>query len=363
MSEDRTAHGDPHSRARLAAIFGFTVRWYSALAVLFALVVGLGGYFFLAGKGASTIDWHWPWIALVPIVALQLFLLPFQSILEGCNQIGRISFIRLVASIAASLGLWAGLYFHLGLWAMWLSFFMNCLCQLALGLYYYFPFYRSLARESDTGVFSWKNEALPLQWRLAVAGVFGYFSTSYFVPIIFWYHGAKMAGQMGMGWQIMVAAQSIALTWVYANTPTFGALIAKKEYAKLDHLFGRVLIISVGALIALSAGAWGLIKLLDLQGNRFADRCMTSGQLLLFLLAAVFMQLPQCQSVYLRAHKKEPLLLSSVISSVVTGVLAWWFGKQYGITGIGITYVFTVTFVVLPMVSVIWFRRRQEWHA
>ena len=362
FNEKKEVYGDTVALSRLAHLVRFSFRWYSVLALTFSIIVGIAGYAFLLKKGDPGINWQGPWIALVVIAGGQLAILPHLSTLEGCGQIARVSFIRLMGSVIGSLMFWWGLTFGLGLWSTVLMFGLSLLVQLWFLTHFYRNYFRSLFKVKVAERISWRREIFPLQWRLGVAGVVNYFATAFFTPLMFWYHGAKVAGQMGMGWQIMGAAQAVALTWVYATTPTFGALISKKEYESLDRLFKRVTLISLGILVLISGIAWMLVNLLFVANHSFSTRCMAPAPLLLFLLAAICMHVPQCQAAYLRAHKKEPLFVIGLIASGLTGGLVWWFGKNFGLAGVGGAYLAVTALVLMPGVFNIWKTKRDEWH-
>ncbi len=362
ITPDRRVAGDPRSLSRVAHLTRFAVTWYSTLGTIFFIGVGIGGFVFLTKKNDPTISWMGPWTILVLLFAVQLSLTPIQAILEGCNQIARVSFVRLGASVAGSIAFWSALFFKLGLWAACLMYGFSVSMQIFLFAYQYGRFFQSLYKTEHSERISWKKEMLPMQWRLGIAGILNCIATSFITPLMFWYHGAKIAGQMGMGWQIMVAAQAISLTWIYAYTPVFGVLISQKKYDDLDRLFYRVTLISLGVLVFLCVSGWIFIRILLEMQNRFALRCMPPGPLALFLLAAIFMHIPQCQSAYLRAHKREPLVLVNVASSLMMGGLVWWFGRRYGLYGAGYSYLGVIALFIMPAIFSVWLRCRREWH-
>jgi O-antigen/teichoic acid export membrane protein len=325
--------------------------------------VGVAGALFLSKKGDAAIAWQMPWVLLVLLAGLQLALLPFQAILDGCKQIERMSFIRLIGAVLGSLSFWVGVTSGLGLWSACMMIGMNVGAQIVLITVHYRRFFGSLLAVDLPKKISWKDEILPLQWRLAVAGVANYFANSLFTPVIFAYFGSRMAGQMGMGWQIMLAAQSIAFTLVQVQVPTFGNLISQAQYEALDQLFRKAVLYSLGGLIGLSAVAWTIVKVLYEVPFKVAERFMPPFPLFLFLLAAVFMHIPQCQAAYLRAHKKEPLLAVGLVANLFTGACVWFFGRTYGMTGAAGAYAAIAGLVTLPWVWIIWSRARREWHA
>jgi hypothetical protein len=268
----------------------------------------------------------------------------------------------MTASIASNLSLWLGLRSGWGLWALSLSMGLNVLVQSVFIGIRYEKFFKRLFFTPVFEQIAWKKEVLPVQWRLAVGGMLNYFATSIFTPVMFWYHGAAIAGQMGIGFQIMIAVQAIALTWIHVNVPTFGALVARKEYQKLDALFFRLVGISFGALVFLCAAACLLVKALIIFYPQLGARFMPLIPLSLFLSAAVFMHVPLCLVTYLRAHKKEPLLAMSVVSSLAIGISVWFFGKQYGLVGAGASYLGVIVTIIIPAILAIWTSSRRTWH-
>jgi len=82
----------------------------------------------------------------------------------------------------------------------------------------------------------------------------------------------------------------------------------------------------------------------------------------LLLAGTLAMHLVQAMAYYLRAHKREPLLASGVVTSLVCGALVWVLGRRYGATGACAAYAISTVAVALPMTSIIWWRARAAWH-
>jgi O-antigen/teichoic acid export membrane protein len=66
-------------------------------------------------------------------------------------------------------------------------------------------------------------------------------------------------------------------------------------------------------------------------------------------------------SVYLRAHKKEPLVALSLISGALTAIAVVILGKHYSADGVALGYLIVMA-TVTPFVALIWRQRRAEWH-
>ena len=82
----------------------------------------------------------------------------------------------------------------------------------------------------------------------------------------------------------------------------------------------------------------------------------------IFMLAIASMQLSRCQSAYIRAHKRDPLLKVNMVAYVMTGLGVWWFGSQYGPWGAGLAYLSVIILITAPSHIILWNRYRREWH-
>jgi hypothetical protein len=139
-------------------------------------------------------------------------------------------------------------------------------------------------------------------------------------------------------------------------------LIAQQKYAELDQLFWRITaaVVAVTAVGALSI--WVLVFVLGQLHHPFATRVLDSTTTGYLLVATIIVSASLPMAIYLRAHKKEPLLTLSVISGLLTGIAVVVLGRHYSADGVAIGYL-VVMATLTPFVALIWHRRRAEWHA
>lgn len=355
--------GDADSLSRLVSLGRLIFKWYAAAALLFVLAVGFGGAAFLATNPAADIAWQWPWVAVVIAAGLLLWSLPFLSLLEGCHQVAVVNRYRLLQGMAASSAVWIAILAGGGLWAIAAATVARLIVELALLLGRYRRFFRPFLRRVQGETIRWREDVWPMQSRLAVSGVVNYFAFWLFTPVLFQYHSPELAGRMGMSWQLVIVLQMSALAWVQTRVPRFGELIARRDFAELDRVFFRVTAFSFGAVVTGAAALMGLVFALNLLEHPFAERLLPPLPFGMFVAAIVLYHFPQCQAFYLRAHKREPLFVSSVISSLLTGGLVWFLGKQYGAIGAGAAFLGVTVLFVLPVQTWIWQYCRREWHA
>lgn len=354
--------GESHALSRLVSLGRLTFKWYAAASAIFVVGVGAAGFVFFSQKSYPGIHWQFPWLVLVLLAGGTLWALPFNSLLEGCNQMGTVNRFRLSQVVLETAALWIVLTLGGGLWAAVASGAVKWLRDLYLLLVQYRKFFEPFFRHPDGAQISWKDEVFPMQWRLALAGVVNYFAFSLFTPVMFQYHGAVVAGQMGMTWTIVGAVQAVALIWVYTKVPKFGMLIAQKDFVELDRYWLRTSLVSIVVVCAGAVGAWTLFYALNMWHIRFADRLLGPLPLGLLLTSVVLMQFTQCETAYLRAHKREPLMVLSVVTGILSGGAVWFLGRRFGPTGAAAGYLAVIAFVNLPWETAIWFKCRAAWH-
>ncbi len=362
LDETGRITGEPVALSRLVSLGRLVIKWYAVASGLFVVAVGMAGYVFFSQNHDPDIAWAAPWLALVVLTGLNLLLLPLLATLEGCNQVANVNLFRLIQGVCSTLAMWLVLLLGGGLWIAPAAVGIGLLSNLALLSLRYPRFFQPFLLPPSGAGMSWRAEIWPMQWRLAVSGIVGYFAFSLFNPVMFHYHGAVVAGQMGMTLALVGALGSIAMAWVQAKVPFFGTLIANKEYDVLDRRFFRISAISLMVISCGAAGLWMVVYLLNLLQHPIAQRLLPPLPTGLLLLAIGLMQISQCQSAYLRAHKREPIVMMSFVCSLAVGLLVWLLGSNFGPTGAAIGFLSVTAVMVLPWETVIWFRCRADWH-
>lgn len=354
--------GDPKSLSRLTSLSRLIFKWYAYASVVFIAVIGTGGYLFLSQKSQPGITWENPWIAYIFLSGLQLWVLPFLSFLEGCGQVARVNFIRLVQVILGTLAMWITMVLGGNLWMAVSMLGAGLLANIGLMCHYYKSFFQSLIRFQGPAVMDWKREVWPMQWRLAVSGVTGYLTFSLITPVMFHYHGAVVAGQVGMTFQIIGVLGGVAMAWVNTKVPTFGMLIAKKNFFELDRLFIRVSLISILIFCLGATTLWSVVFAINKIGLDLAGRLLSPSLFGILCMAMLFLHISACQTQYLRAHKKEPIMVLSLTTSLLNGFLIWGFGSLYGPIGAILSLLATMALILVPFETLIFYRCRKEWH-
>jgi len=359
--------GNKDALSRLISITHIAFKWYTIGALIVIVGLSIGGYLFFADSSQFHVDWKYPWFCLALLTGINIIFVPAWSLLEGCNQVSTLYMYRFFNGVISSIFVWFSILLGAHLWTPVISNMATLIFASIFLTGKYLNFFKTLIWEKPSGpVISWRLHMLPMQWRIALSWMSGYFVFSFFTPVLFKFHGPVVAGQFGMTWSIVGLMGAISGSWLSPRVPQLAMLISQKKYDELDRLFWKITKIVLWINATTAFVIWFIIYLLNTLDypffTKFASRILspsTAGILLVgqFLLVSSFPF-----SIYLRAHKKEPVMPVSVLSAIMVGLSTLILGKYYSVMGIVTGYLIT-HMIVVPMVFFIWYRKRAEWHS
>jgi len=362
LDNDGNIIGDNVALSRLASLTRFVLKWYGIAAIFVLIGLGVGGYLFFSRSPDPSIDWEMPWFSLCFITSIAVLLLPITSILEGCNQVSNLYTYSFYQALFVKITLWLTILLHTNLWVLTFSNIASIICIITLILRKYKVF-------SKTLIFSfkvkeklhWSNDIWPMQWKIGLSCLCGYFVHYFFIPILFKYHGAVVAGQMGMTWSVVGLIPSIPTAWIAPKIPQFGMLIARREYEELDRLFWRLMKITIVVSGFISFSGWLIVYILNVLQHPFAARLLPPLPMGIFAFAQIFQAISVPMAGYLRAHKQEPLLLISVLAAILITCSNVFLGRYFSAMGMAVGYMISLL-IVIPLVAWQWYRLKGIWH-
>lgn len=365
IGPDESISGNSIALDRLASVLQKTIRWYSAAASLLAIVLLIAGSYFFSmhHQGAASVQWRFPWYADALAATLTFQLDPVLSFMEGCGFVARVARVRLAQAITGSALAWLALASHHGLFAPAAIITGNA----SVSLIWLFRRRRLivplLRHNPGPNRIHWMKEVWPFQWRIAASWLCGYFIYQLYNPVLFAFRGAVAAGQMGMAISLSNALLSVAVSWINTKAAPFGTMIARKEYAQLDHLFFQAMRQSLVVCAAGGLALWLSVVYLNWAHLSFANRVLDPTSLGILLVASGLNIVVNAEAVYLRAHKQEKFLIPSVVGAVLIGFSTYFLGKHYGAFGMVSGNLAVTVFVGLPLGNYVFFKYRRIWHA
>ena len=363
LTPDGGIGGDAMAHARLISLGRFMFRWYGVAALLFAGLALAFGSYFLGRPEQVQVKWAQPWLLHVLFSAVSMWLMPFLSLLVGCDQVSITARFRLLQSVLAQSALVVALISGLGLWSLCALSGISALlllCYLSWGRRHFFKsFY---GPQVGTGL-SWRRDLLPMQWRLALQGLFSYLSFPLYTVLSFAYAGAAEAGRVGMTLQIVSATQTIALVLISTRAPALAMAVASAQRPHLERVWRRATLQTVSLMIMMVIALLGALQIARAANWAAAGRVCDSPIVAMLLLGSLSAVGVQCIAVYLRAHKQELLTPVGVFSGAIYGLTAWLVVTRLGAWGLAASYLAITACVALPWSWQILRRSRRTWGA
>lgn len=367
LNTEKEYEGEEKYRSRLASLLHFCVKWYGILAILIFVFLLFAGYFYFNQYGdnqGESVEWRGAWLLICVATSLNFLYSPLTSILNGLNFVRDTSKIGFWQQIFVPACTWIGLATGFKLYVTGIGYLINAIIWIIYvyrhGLY---KILLHLWRVQIVERVSYLKEIFPYQWRIALSWVSGYFIFQLFNPVLFATEGAVVAGQMGMTMHALNALMALTQSWINTKVPVLSSLIAQRNYLSLDKLFYTTMkkMLSIGTFLMLAF----ILVVYCIQNiemfTRFGERFLPIIPLILMCWSCWTMFPVNCWATYLRCHKKEPLLLSSVVVAILCCISTICGGQLYGLYGI------VVGFSLLRFVSLTWIysifkKKKYEWH-
>jgi len=347
--------------AKLASVRSLAARWYRVMAALFAPAVFLFGIYFFHSQNALPIaEWLVPWGILCTSSAVNLYLSPQLAIVEGLGRVDRVARLRLLQSFFGYVLMWMLLLAQAKLWAILAV--PGAAMVISLWWVRHHAFAEApkalLEIASPSTVrpaLTWRWDVFPLQWRIALSWVSGYFIFQTFTPFLFAHQGALEAGRAGLALAACTAILGLGMSWVNATAPRMSAAIARGDRAELNKIFSIAVLRSLGFTALALALLIGAVAVFQHEGLHFALRIADASTLVWLGLATLTNCAIGAMAIYLRCHKEEPLLMSSVVMAIVTMAAVSW-GSTINAQLPFMLYAVATISIALPWTIVIFLR-------
>jgi len=353
LNNNGTIIGPPNSLSRLVSLGRLTYKWYGFGSIIIFFVTSIIGFQFFSQNNDPNITWKSPWITLCLLNGVNLSMIPLLALLEGSNMIKQVSAFRFFQSVVVGFGVWIAIILGANLWSLSIINIVSLFCTIMFIYIFYRNYFKSFIFYKVEEKIDWKNEILPMQWRMAISWVSAFFAFKLFSPVLFHYYGPIVAGQMGMTWVLVGAVGSISSSFVIPKGPIFGILISKGKIKELHNMFFKLvkIVILIGLMGSILLCL--LIFFINYYNHEYSTRLLPVIPTIFFLIGSLINSISLPFSLYLRAHKKEPLYLISICYALLIGMTTIILGKEYGPLGIGIGYCL-VNLLLFPFTLFIW---------
>lgn len=226
------------TRSNVGYLFKTNLNWNVLVAfVFFILITPSGIYFFFDTSNSSGFHWLFPWILLCFSCALSLVASGVLMCLEAMGIMERVQKIRLTATVVSSIiGITVLCEGH-GLYLS--AVYPSVLSILSLS-WIWFEYRASIASLMKTNAnnvtINFKKDILPVQIKLSLNWIFGFFLYSSLPPFVFKVYGSEFAGLVGFTNAVFMMLLNFSQTMMYINQPRVGGLASQGKFSSVIKL-------------------------------------------------------------------------------------------------------------------------------
>lgn len=327
-------------------------KWLYKAAILYSLIAGIGGYFFISSKIESQHNVISAWTLFIVISALQFASEGKWAMLEGLDKVYEVNKLRIRNNLIQYFTQWILLLAGADLYSF-------CIASLASYLsqeWYFFNKHRWLYQiknnENTAEKERFSKELLGLVKRAGQTYLAGYFVFQIQQPICFHFLGATPVAQIGFTCTVANALMGLPVVWLSMNFPKLSHLIANSQVNEARKLFIEKFKQSLVMTVLAYAGAISAIFILR-RIPKFSDRLLDTGDAIILLSAFVLQSLSMSLIYWPRSFKVEPFTNVAYTQMMATPVLFYICVKNYGITGASLANLITwiIGFAGISLIS------------
>ena len=344
------------------SFLGQTARLYIFLAVIFALLVFFSGFAYFSLKSeaaAGSIDWHGAWLVLVLATAGALMTLPLLSIVEGTGNIIEVYLVRIVQGVVGAVSCWVLLANGASIWATVAVPLMATFVTTSWMLTYRRNTIYLAISVPDQMAFDWKAEIWPLQWRVGISWVGAYFMSQLATPILFYFQGSVVAGQMGLSLTVTHMIGLLAQASIARVVPAMSVAVLSNSWKELDNLFRRGMI---GFIVLFSVGVTAAIVAYSLlRESTYIVRILPASQMIELGIFVFFFQINAALGTQLRAFRRDALAWVYAIGSVLSVAGSIAIAQSSSSAGVIQVMLFVQVGFIFPLSLFLWFHNLSRW--
>ena len=288
------------------------------------------GFLFFSGRASheavSPDQWAVAWAGLAFITAVSLTFTPFLAIVEGSGRVTEVALVRLIQGVVGSLFCWLVLWSGGGLWAAMMTPAFGVIV-MSLWLKRRFPALSITRFDRDRPAIHWRTDIWPQQWRFGLGWTASYLLTQIYTPILFYFSGTVVAGQMGLSFSIANLLAVVSHVWITRHVPAMTQAAAGKDWNTLDRLF---MCDFKHSLVFFLSGSIVLCMAHQLlQGSAYGERVLPFWPFAGLLCISLINHVTGSLAAQLRVFQREPLVRIVVPGAVVIVPLALWAAPSY----------------------------------
>lgn len=351
--------GERKNIEKISSLFQFIVKWLCGVLMIAMVIIFIVGCVIFSRDNESS-AWMIQWILYVIGTIIHFATQVELSFFEGCDQYAITQRIRAMASTAHCIATLIMLAAGFELYSLAIPLYIEALIVLLLMNRRFGGVLMQMLSTKPAEVTIWIKDFVPLLSRYAVSWISGYFASQIYNPLVFSKYGAAAAGKVGYSLSIITAIYGVSNVWSFLAIPKYNMAVERKEWKYMDQMMKKNICYSIAVYII------GIVFLLGvyhipLFRTRFEGRVLPPISIAILAAGYFLLVISYGLSTYLRAHKKEPFMIPSLLNGIIGTLFTILFFNLFGVNYI-FAGILIANIIVLPISIKIWSDFREKWH-
>lgn len=323
-----------------------SLKYYAKVSVIFFISITFCGfYYFSLYKNYEEIFWHTPWFLLIFLIGINLITIPILAIMEGSGQISEVYIVRFFQNLIGSIMCWVTLANGGGLFCILMIPLFSLIVFIFWIIFKKIILLKIIFNYKNIKKYNWSMNIKSFQSKIAISWVSLYSMVQLIVPIVFYFMGPVISGQIGLSLAIANMIGILSNSWITRNVPLLSKSVFLKNWKLFDNTFRNDLYHSIIFFI--------LIGLLTVIGYKiifsifFTDRVLSTENFIYLLVYFFFYYLNNSFAIHLRSYKKEPLvwlfLFGAITNTLFISLFAFIESLELILYSICIIQIFIIT--------------------
>lgn len=328
--------------------------------IIFPIVYFFGLYFFNA-KDSFVIDWQFAWLVLSFVISIDVSSLFLIAHLEAFNKVKLSNQIKLIKSVVTSVSLWTLLMNNYGLLSIGYAVALGLIFFVLIYIYVFRKIILFTLVNRASSTINWREDIWPFQWKMAVTWIFGsYLLYNSNIIIVFYYLGPLKAGMFGLTFAVSELILTASHIWIEVITPKITYLVTEKKYDQARKLLTLRLIQTVVVTLILGIIFYLGLYIIKINYDFVYERFMPLYSIPLILIAGIIRHIIHAQTIFIRSHQKEDMMLSYVCAGVSSIIFTIALVPFLGLLGVCIAILMTRALVHLPTSTYTYYKFLQK---
>ncbi|PSU68070.1 hypothetical protein C9J22_18310 [Photobacterium phosphoreum] len=310
----------------ISAYFKFSIYWYSLISIIFFISTFFGGiWYFSSYKG--DIEWEIPWMLTVSIISIRIFLLIFDSYLDGNQKQIDYRVATLISLIINTVTLLLSLYSNLGLLSIFISQLFSTISYIIYLILRRKSLFTTKWDFSVFGFFIILKKLWPLLSKTFIVWFVGYFFWNGFNLISFKVLDIETAGLIGFSLALAKAGYDVAFSIFINQSTLISYYISQKQGELAVSLFKKYSIISM-VMLLLGFSLFLLFKIYGFNLSVFT-KTVNSYQLFWIFCFYILVLIKSLIHNFVRCFNIEPFVIHVCYNAIIIPT-SFYFSIKFG---------------------------------